>query len=435
MDELALLRAVRPPVDAHELAAARNGAKARLAHLVEREASATARRRRRVPRRRWFLIAAAVVLAALVAAPALGLRHEFINFFESKPAPEPVRLQFARMDVGAPPGMETNVIAGETRRVMSARIDGKEHVLYVAPTPEGGFCLEWTDASGGCWADRSEYERKRMLIGGTWSLAQSGPVEYVPNVSGEVIAPGTDRVQVEYQDGTADDVHLVWVSKPIDAGFFFFEVPKDHRVAGHAAIGLVARNADGDAIAREHFDYPYLRKRVLPNPQTGLPQGVLTSQKRQLISLTNEQGRRIGLWTAPSVNGGICHWLTIDGRPARFQSCPPQGAAALPAHRPIGLTLLPGSAPIIVFGPVGSNVATVELQYQDGEQARLHPVEGWVLAQIPSGHYGRGHRLRVAHALTADGTELGRQTFPTTESGIYPCKKPVDIGEGVKSCP
>jgi hypothetical protein len=436
VDELALLVAARPVVDDDELVAARSAASQRLTKLVAlAETSAPYRRQlpARLWRRRWIVVAAVVALAALVAAPALGLHGQFVHFFESEPAPSPVRLEFARMDVGAPPGMETNVIAGETRRVMSARIDGKQHVLYVAPTPKGGFCLEWTDASGGCWADRAEYERKGLLIGGEWSVDEHGPVEFVPHVSGEVIAPGTDRVQVEYEDGTADDVDLVWVSKPVDAGFFFFSIPREHRVAGRRAIGLVALNEDGDAIAREHFHYPHLRERLLPNPQTGLPNTVQAAQKRLLISLTSERGRTVGLWTAPSAEGGTCHWITLDGRPARYLSCPPR--RALVPLRPLGLALLPGSPPILIFGAVPPEVATVELQYEDGEQTKLHPVEAWVLAEIPSAHYPRGHRLRLARALAADGTELGSQKFSTTETGLYPCDTPVDIGAGVKSCP
>ena len=72
------------------------------------------RRARRRPGRRAVLIAAAA-LALLIAAPALGLHHTIVDFFAAEPAPERVQLTFARLDLGAPKGMATGVIAGQTR--------------------------------------------------------------------------------------------------------------------------------------------------------------------------------------------------------------------------------------------------------------------------------------------------------------------------------
>ena len=75
MDELAILRAVRPAVDARELAAARSSAKRRLAQLVEQETVSTTRGRWRAPRRRWLVIAAVVVLGVGFSRVALGAHY------------------------------------------------------------------------------------------------------------------------------------------------------------------------------------------------------------------------------------------------------------------------------------------------------------------------------------------------------------------------
>jgi hypothetical protein len=45
-------------------------------------------------------------------------------------------------------------------------------------------------------------------------------------------------------------VPLVWVSPPIDAGFFLYEVPARHRERGHWVRLLVLEDAHGRELAR-----------------------------------------------------------------------------------------------------------------------------------------------------------------------------------------
>ena len=56
-------------------------------------------------------------------------------------------------------------------------------------------------------------------------------------------------------------------------------------------------------------------------------------------------------------------------------------------------------------------MALVELHYEDGTVERIEPVEDYVLAEIGSAHYERGHRLAAAVARSADGRLLERKTF------------------------
>ena len=201
--------------------------------------------------RRWGAFALAAAALLLVVSPAIGFDRPVISFFTSDPAPEPVRVAFAQLDQGAPSGMESHVDGGQARRVTSVTVDGQVHDLWVAPTAKGGFCLTWEGLTGGCWADRRMYERSGTLIGGTW-MGSPSTTKYV---AGQVIAPGTRSVDVLYEDGERDTVDLFWVSAPIDAGFFLFEVPVGNRQVGQRAVALVARDADGRVIAREDRAY------------------------------------------------------------------------------------------------------------------------------------------------------------------------------------
>lgn len=241
---------MRETEPASDLTAARQSARTRLLRAIESEERPAPRRRGR-----WLAAAAAVVAGASIAAPALGLHRELVDFFRSERAPEPIRLQFASLDVGAPPGMESEVISGETRRVTTARSDRGTHVLWVAPTRKGGFCYLWTKDSGGCAADRAEYERRGILVGVTWAAAGGGGREAVTHVNGWVLDPSAERLEVEYEGGDRDEVRLVWVSEPIDAGFFYHSIPAGRRDPGRRAVAVVALDADGGVVHREEFVY------------------------------------------------------------------------------------------------------------------------------------------------------------------------------------
>ena len=113
------------------------------------------RRVRRSSRRRKLTIALIAAAAVLIVAPAFALRGTIIDFFSADPAPAHIVRDFGSLEVGAPPGMAPGVDPQQARKVASFPFDGKQHVLYVAPTKGGGFCQSWTNAFGGCRATRT----------------------------------------------------------------------------------------------------------------------------------------------------------------------------------------------------------------------------------------------------------------------------------------
>jgi hypothetical protein len=211
-----------------------------------------AKRRRRRGGAKLGAAAAVAVLAVLAAAPALGLGGHLVQLFGSgEPAPDKVVTSFAQMDVSAPPGMAPGVIAGETREVARWPLStGKTSILWVAPTKAGGFCVEWSYAGGGCDRDRKLDFAPGMAIPG--DVAPPGEPQKPPVlVTGDTLLHDAASVKVEFEDGDAARVPLTWVSPPIDAGFFLYEIPISHLELGHLPTALVLEDTNGHELARD----------------------------------------------------------------------------------------------------------------------------------------------------------------------------------------
>lgn len=224
---------------------------------------ADVRRRAGHSRRRSRLLVLAVLaaVAVAIAAPALGLSGKVVRFFESsEPAPARVEKSFATLDVGAPSGMATGVIASQTRMVLDQPIgDDRRAVMWIAPTRAGGFCMtvglgransEPRELGGGCDRDRALPFSFGLSIPGPISPKGKilrGPVLY----SGSVLIDKGLVVRFDFEDGAQDSVPVVWVSEPIDAGFYLYSLPAEHWTEGHRPIYATLEDGDGNALSRE----------------------------------------------------------------------------------------------------------------------------------------------------------------------------------------
>ena len=232
-------------------------------------APAVAPRRRRLTRRRGLV--AAIVMALLViffASPALGLLLDLIGrtdvTFTGTTAPTRVKRSFFDMSLSAPRSMSPGTIASETRRIGVFRgVKGRRRVLYVAPTRAGGYCWEFEHDTGSCRSSRKPYvghggrgSFRAERIGVTWGLGQhrGGPL-YVQEVSGDVIAAAAQTLWAEYADGTRQPIPFVWVSKPIDAGFFMLGVSAAHETVATRLVAVSARDGKGRLLSREAFQF------------------------------------------------------------------------------------------------------------------------------------------------------------------------------------
>lgn len=240
----------------------------------------TARRRRPGPRSAFALAVLVVLAVVLFTTPAFGILRDLIGRtdlpFTGKQAPYEVRRDFYDMSIAAPPGMDPQAIAAQTRRVAAFYVHGKTHVLYVAPTRKGGFCDSFSGSFGGCRPSRSlphgavqPGEVHPFLLGTMGSLNQrrGGPV-HVVDVGGDVLARGTQHLYVEYENRSRSEIPFVWVSAPIDAGFYLYGIPAGHTTPGTRVHAIVARDAAGRLLARSLIEYPTRLPHVLPRPST-----------------------------------------------------------------------------------------------------------------------------------------------------------------------
>jgi hypothetical protein len=140
--------------------------------------------------------------------------------------------------------MAPGVIASETRAVMTLELYNGPYTLWVAPTRHGGFCVHFErtgrgGGSGGCQAGP-------QLMAVSPSFARAN--EETPILAfGAVSADGATHVEIELEDGKSMRTDLVWVSDPINAGFYAADIAEGYPRA------VVARDDDGDEIARQEL--------------------------------------------------------------------------------------------------------------------------------------------------------------------------------------
>jgi hypothetical protein len=211
-------------------------------------------------KRALILAVAALTAGAVVATPAFGLRGFVadllgridVPFAGGKPAPTEVKANFYDYQLGAPPSMAPGVLAAQARRVATVEVHGKKRALFVAPTKSGGFCYEVEKAFGGCQSIRA----KRPAIAASPAIGGRNGVQWAVAVTGTVSAPDVRHVLIRYADGSTSDIHFYYVSKPIDAGFFFAErLPAGHDSESTRAVSLEAVNSHGDVVAEQKIRY------------------------------------------------------------------------------------------------------------------------------------------------------------------------------------
>jgi hypothetical protein len=216
-----------------------------LANLNDDSDWGAVRRARRRPLRP-ALAGGALALAGVVGiGAALGLYRDVLPFKSLERAPAPVVRSFSGLDVAASAGMAPGVIAGEARKVVELPLStGRNWIMWVAPTRSGGFCMP-----SGCDRDRALPFAPGLAVPGP--ISPSGEILAPPVIfEGDTLIHGASTLRVEFEDGTSARTPLVWVSAPIDAGFFVYEVPEARWAAGHRPVALVLEDAEGNELAR-----------------------------------------------------------------------------------------------------------------------------------------------------------------------------------------
>jgi hypothetical protein len=426
---------------------------ARFAALATRDAGDWAdvrRRARRMQLRKAGLVLAAGLVAVVVAAPALGLHRTVVDWFDAEQAAEPVQIEFLQLGVMAPPNFDMDVVPNSARRVTTVRLSTGPTTLVVAPTTGGSVCYRWSGRSGPhCLERMDEYTvgdgREVARIGGGYDGLEANSPDAVNGelakhmvtpevVHGWLLEDDVERLVLEYEDGGSTEVPFVWVSEPIDAGFFMFEVPKENRTRARRATGLVGYDGEDEVVARERFRFftsemlGFGRHRAMRLPDgevVHLHPSALAERARKIIDKPSADGkRRLTAWIVPRKDGFPCY-VYYSGT-----WCPPTAFEPIPLGAGMG-----GGNRVVISGVVSDDVARYRLSYQDGAVEQVEPVEQVILHEIPPSHYPRGKRLERVDALAADGKLIAHRKVTTDFPGVYPCEKPVDQGYGVMACP
>lgn len=223
-----------------------------------------------------------VALVALMATPAFGLREALVDLIGGKPvdfddgakAPQVVRYRFEDLGLAAPPNMNPQVIPGQTRKVGVLQQAGRKRAVWVAPARNGGFCYMLDGSYGGCLRTGKGLlpPLTTTIMGGG---ANPGGAPSIVSIGGNVLSDQTATVTIEFADGTAVNVPFLYVLAPIDAGFFAYDIPKEHQTA-NLPVAVVSRGKDGNEIWRETISAP--EPPVTPVPPPRLPRRPLPTK-------------------------------------------------------------------------------------------------------------------------------------------------------------
>ena len=378
---------------------------------VLRRASTSRFGRRHVP-----VLAFAAAFTAVALGAGGAFHREVVDFFRADPAPEPIRIEFARtgarQDLMIGPGHATH----EAREVARFFVDGKIRPFWVAPMESGGYCYRW-HTFGSCGRMPHQSDAVKLGLGGLEGL------HGLNWLVGHVSDPAIHRLELEYADGERVELPFIWVSSPIDAGFTAFQVPEERQRKGRHAVAVTGFDSDGDVVERREL--PVKSDPRWEAAADGLPRIADRSKMRTLFDFRDERGERWTLVVAPAPGQKLCYAYDRGG------GCVSPKFPATP------LSVQGGGKTVVVCCTVTETVANVELLFQDGDRIELDPVEGFLLYAIPSEHYERGKRLEAILSRDASGREVGRVGVKPASLGVYPCaeSEELEFGYGQRICP
>ena len=195
--------------------------------------------------RRILTVLAAGASAALCAstAPAASPARTVIAFANASAGPDTA---FASVQRRYRFGV---TIAARARRIAALHLNGRDHVLLVAPTAEGGFCTSLSGLYGATGCPLTAVVRGDQgvlapdLIGDA-----SGPIMF----NGYLTFPNAARLRVTFEDGERATIPFVWVTSPIRAGFFLYDLTA-HRHAGHRPAFVTLFDGHGRQLAERRL--------------------------------------------------------------------------------------------------------------------------------------------------------------------------------------
>jgi len=212
------------------------------------------------------LVAVGALAVVFAATPAWALVRDILPFWSQPSAPQSVKHDFSTFDNPlVPPNMTPGADAADAREVMQADFGGATHTLYVSPAKNNGYCFEWSDSVGGCNTipDQVPMDISEMPVlphDGSQPPATTLPESEMRDLelhgvtywlTGDAVSPTVTNVVIHFSDGTTVEPEITWISAPINAGFFTYEVPNDKQSATDHVTEVDAYDANGNLVEQQ----------------------------------------------------------------------------------------------------------------------------------------------------------------------------------------
>jgi hypothetical protein len=387
MDELALLRDFRLRDASSD--GAREHARAAL-----RDAAARQRRRRR---RGFVLLAFAG--AAILAGAAYAVVHELVV---GSPAPREVREQPARFGHSAeliPVPHPDDPQLAEAR--VAAVLNSSVGTVYLFSSPNArGLCAStWIEGDRG-YQGRLNISsvcgtNNQSFFAFSNDQFRGKDVRLFYGRAGDAVT----RIALRLGNKTID--------VPLTARYFLAEFPGPEN---QLPTRFLAYGTDEKLLEQHAFMYP-------PNHAPPARQPYPVTEPHEVATINARGGaEHLTLLVARANDGNYCQTVRSDRRP------PNTGCSVTPpTPRTIGVAPMNfGGAPggvLLLVGPVGSQVATLELRYQDDRLVTVPLHDGWAFYEVVPADYIQGRRPQTLIGLGASGGEIASQRLPWTQAG------------------
>lgn len=222
-------------------------------------------------------------------------------------------------------------------------------------------------------------------------------------ISGHVDAEWVSAMEIRFADGSHVQPKITWVSEPIGAGFFAYEVEP-----GRTPEAVVALDEDGDVVT----EAPVSPGRgALAGPQ---PEALV--ERKRLAGEISVAGQPARVWIAPSNTEGRCAWVEYRGDSVGAFRCLPKRSPS----QGIGIGERSLGGVRFLVGQVMPRVDSIDLVFESGRSTRIQPFEDVLLAPIPAGETAEAFVARDAAGKVIVRIPLTRPANPADGSNPRP---------------
>jgi hypothetical protein len=360
---------------------------------VRRRARAIEAPRRR-SRRLLAIAAVLAILTALVANPALGIGERLLDFVEGDPAPEDVKqsigsaIPYGRIVLGEPEIRFERTPPPEVARArLAIRLDSSLGPVYLWAAPaEGGACTSLEIVSfeerSGPLCDSAPTAENQIT---NFKLGPSVVLNRERNFTSGRVGAQVGRLEVDLSDGQVAELRLV-------EGFFLAEFPTyklSERSTGCMRFSDWTTSGSGLDTSTSCFAVPTEYRgfdadgRLVMRVSSGLasvpPTAGPNTPPQRAIGIELSSGR-----SARIEADGPCWRLIWDTGLLDLDNG--NGSCSSVGPRDLPFRMLYGSPVderlVLLHGPVGSDIAQVDLVWSDDTSERLRLENGFVLKEI-----------------------------------------------------